>query len=40
MRAATLPASELRQLEEIFLISSRYEYMFWEMAHKREQWPV
>lgn len=31
--------STLQRLEEIFVISSRYEWMFWEMAWKMEQWP-
>jgi thiaminase/transcriptional activator TenA len=25
---------------ELFLLSSRYEYMFWDMAYKMEKWPV
>lgn len=29
-----------RRMEESFLISSRYEWMFWEMAWKEEKWPV
>jgi thiaminase/transcriptional activator TenA len=28
------------RLEEAFLISSRYEWMFWEMAWNEEKWPV
>jgi len=28
------------RMEESFLISSRYEYMFWEMAWSLETWPV
>ncbi|MCA1644927.1 MAG: thiaminase II [Chloroflexi bacterium] len=38
----TVDASEpeLQTLEDIFLTSSRYEYMFWDMAWRREQWPV
>jgi thiaminase (transcriptional activator TenA) len=39
-RAAALAPAEQRRLEEIFLISSRYEYMFWDMAHRLERWPV
>ncbi|MED4126616.1 MULTISPECIES: thiaminase II [Shouchella] len=31
---------ELERLEEIFLNTSRYEYMFWDMAYKQESWPV
>ena len=29
-----------RRMEETFLTSSRYEYAFWEMAWKREAWPI
>ncbi len=28
------------RLEAVFLTSSRYELAFWEMAHRRETWPV
>lgn len=31
---------EKRRMEEAFIISSRYEWMFWEMAWREEQWPV
>lgn len=31
---------EKRRMEEAFVISSRYEWMFWEMAWREEQWPV
>jgi thiaminase len=27
-------------LETIFLTSSRYEYLFWEMSWNREGWAV
>lgn len=33
-------APELEAMREAFLTSSRYEYLFWEMAYRREQWPV
>jgi thiaminase/transcriptional activator TenA len=33
-------AEEKRRMEEAFLISSRYEWMFWEMAWTEEKWPV
>ncbi len=35
-------ASEVEKLrlEEAFLISSRYEWMFWEMAWNEESWPI
>ncbi len=31
---------ELEAMRQAFLTSSRYEYMFWDMAYRREQWPV
>jgi thiaminase/transcriptional activator TenA len=36
---ATADAATLQRLEDIFIISSRYEWMFWDMAWKMEQWP-
>jgi len=33
-------ATERSRLEEVFLMSSRYEYQFWEMGLSREQWPA
>jgi thiaminase/transcriptional activator TenA len=38
--AKTAGKEERRRMEEAFVISSRYEWMFWEMAWKEEQWPV
>src|SRR5262245_3515190 len=29
-----------RRMEDAFLTSSRYEYLFWEMAWRLETWPV
>ncbi len=29
-----------RRMEELFLRSSRYEYMFWDAAYRMEDWPV
>ena len=40
LRAEALAVDELSSLENIFLTSSRYEYMFWDMAWRRETWPV
>ncbi|MDV2883887.1 thiaminase II [Alkalihalophilus pseudofirmus] len=37
--ALGLPESELARLEEIFLNTSRFEYMFWDMSYKEESWP-
>ena len=34
------PEGELRRMEELFLITARYEYLFWEMAATEEIWPV
>jgi thiaminase/transcriptional activator TenA len=38
--AKTAGKEELRRMEESFITSSRYEWMFWEMAWNEEQWPV
>jgi thiaminase/transcriptional activator TenA len=38
--AAGLPEEALRRMEEAFLTSSRYEYLFWEMAWRQESWPA
>ena len=32
--------AERAAMREAFLVSSRYEYMFWDMAYRREGWPV
>ncbi|MCL0102119.1 thiaminase II [Dehalococcoidia bacterium] len=29
-----------KRLESLFLTSSRYEYLFWEMGYNKERWPV
>ena len=34
------PTRELAPLETLFLTSSRYEYLFWEMAWTQSSWPV
>jgi thiaminase/transcriptional activator TenA len=33
-------AEELGRLEELYMTSTRYEYLFWEMSDKGETWPV
>ena len=33
------PATRMA-MRQAFIASSRYEYMFWSMAYKMEQWPV
>jgi thiaminase (transcriptional activator TenA) len=35
-----LPERETHRLEDLFLTSSRYEYLFWEMSWTRAAWPV
>jgi thiaminase/transcriptional activator TenA len=35
-----LGPGELARVEEVFLTSARYEYMFWDAAWRREEWPV
>jgi thiaminase (transcriptional activator TenA) len=32
--------AQRRRMEEAFVTSSRYEWLFWEMAWRRETWPV
>ncbi len=32
--------AERTRMEEAFVISSRYEWMFWDMAWREETWPV
>ena len=38
--AKTAGREEKQRMEEAFVISSRYEWMFWEMAWNEEKWPV
>lgn len=38
--AQGIPAAELQRMEAAFLTSCRYEYLFWEMAWRRERWTV
>ncbi len=38
--AAALPERDLQKLEAAFLTSSRYEWLFWDMAWKMEGWPI
>jgi thiaminase/transcriptional activator TenA len=39
-RAPTLAAADRAHVQDVFLISSRYEILFWEMAWREEDWPV
>ncbi|MFD2657650.1 thiaminase II [Gracilibacillus thailandensis] len=34
------PEQELARLEEIVVKTSQFEYMFWDMVEKKEDWPV
>ncbi|KAA9023830.1 thiaminase II [Niallia endozanthoxylica] len=34
------PEKELLQLEKIFLNTTRFEYLFWNMAYHKETWPA
>lgn len=37
---AEAKASERRRMAEHFILSSRYELLFWEQAYRLESWPV
>ena len=38
--ARTAGHEEKKRMEQSFLLSSKYEWMFWEMAWNEEKWPV
>ncbi len=38
--AAGASSEKQRKLTELFVLSSRYEWQFWEMCWRGEQWPV
>ena len=38
--AAGAPAARRERLRELFVLSSRYEWQFWEMCWRGEAWPV
>lgn len=38
--ALTKTSEELDYLEEIFVNTTKYEYLFWDMAYKREGWQI
>lgn len=38
--ALQVSPAERERLEEHFVQSSRYEYLFWEQAYRQEEWPV
>lgn len=35
-----LPEKDLKRLEEIFLNTTRFEYMFWDMSYNQTMWPT
>jgi thiaminase/transcriptional activator TenA len=35
-----MPNAKEEQLVETFCTSARYEYLFWDMAYRMEQWPI
>ncbi|OIJ12899.1 thiaminase II [Anaerobacillus arseniciselenatis] len=35
-----LPEADLKRLEEIFLNTTRFEYMFWDMSYNQAMWPT
>lgn len=35
-----LPEKDLKRLEEIFLNTTRFEYMFWDMSYNLAMWPT
>lgn len=37
--ASNLAGDELEQLKEIFLQTTRFEYLFWEMGNELKDWP-
>ena len=38
--AAQAGSEERKRMAEAFIISSKYEYMFWNMAYRMEEWPI
>lgn len=38
--ALTSGEAELARMKRAFMLSSQFEYMFWDAAYKLEQWPV
>lgn len=38
--AEGLPERQLQKLEDLFILSSKYEYMFWDGCYKKESWVI
>jgi thiaminase/transcriptional activator TenA len=37
---AAAGGAEKKRMMELFMLSSRYEYLFWDQAYRLESWPV
>lgn len=35
-----LPLNELEKIKQHFITSSRFEYLFWDMAYNQNEWPL
>ena len=38
--AAMASPAEKKRMVELFILSSRYELLFWEQAYRLESWPI
>jgi len=38
--AAMASPADKKRMVELFILSSRYEYLFWEQAYRLESWPI
>jgi len=38
--AVAASSAEKKRMTELFILSSRYEYLFWEQAYRLDSWPV
>lgn len=38
--ASDVPPRREEVLRDLYLVSTRYEYLFWEMAYRMEEWPL
>jgi len=38
--ALTASPQSLAKMEEVFIKTSRLEWMFWDSAHKQEEWKI
>ena len=40
LRVGECGVREKREMERLFFLGSRYEYMFWDAAYRKEGWPI